>query len=158
MRLTVLTTLLLLSAVILAASFLPWASLQSASLIDPNIPPPENLNLPAKLGVANGAFMLGPSDTFTAWQGGFRLGIYAIPNWIVVLGALLIPLGAYKPVIGITAALFGLIHLTIFAVTMHSLGAQFGIGYIATLVAYLAALILLIQHFYRDRRSLPSSN
>ncbi|MBD2096510.1 hypothetical protein H6F90_15330 [Trichocoleus sp. FACHB-591] len=156
MRFTVLTTLLLLSAVILAASFLPWASLQSASLIDPNISPLENL--PAKLGVANGAFMLGPSDTFTAWQGGFRLGIYAIPNWIVVLGALLIPLGAYKPVIGITAALFGLIHLTIFSVTMHSLGAQFGIGYIATLVAYLAALTLLIQGFCRDRRSLPSSN
>ncbi|MBD1862459.1 MULTISPECIES: hypothetical protein [Trichocoleus] len=157
MRFTVLTTLLLLSAVILAASFLPWASLQSDALIDPNIPPPENLNLPAKLGLASGAFA-GSSDTFTAWQGGFRLGIYAIPNWIVVLGGLLIPLGAYKPVLGIVAALFGLIHLTIFAVTMHSFGAQFGIGYIAALVAYLAALILLIQRFYRDRRSFPSSN
>jgi hypothetical protein len=151
MRFTVLTTLLLLSAVILAASFLPWASLQSTSLVDP----PENLT--AKLGVASGAFMLG-SDTFTAWQGRFLLGIYRIPNWIVVLGALLIPLGAYKPVIGIIVALLGIIHLTIFAVTMHSFAAQFGVGYIAVLVAYLAALILLIQRCYRDRRSLSSRN
>ena len=156
MRFTVLTTLLLLSAVILAASFLPWASLQSAALVDPNTLLSENL--PAKLGVASGASILGSSGTFTAWQGSFLLGIYTIPNWIVVLGALLIPFGAYKPVIGIVVALGALFHLTIFAVAMQPVGTQFGIGYIATLVAYLATLILLIQRFYRDRRSSPSSN
>ncbi len=140
MRLTLLTSFISLGAIVLVASFLPWASLQQLD--------PTNIDLPITpppfLGLAFGVFT-NQTRTLTAWQGKFLLGIYAIPNWIVVLGALCIPFFVNKPAIGIVIALFSLIHLVIFTITMRLAGARLGIGYIATLVAYIVIFILLVK-------------
>ncbi len=42
-------------------------------------------------------------------------------------------------------AVFSLIHLVIFTIVMRLAGARLGIGYIATLVAYLVIFILLVK-------------
>jgi hypothetical protein len=140
MRLTLLTSFISLSAIVVVASFLPWASLQPLD--------PTNIDLPITpppfLGLAFGIFT-NQTRTLTAWQGKFLLGIYAIPNWIVVLGALSIPFFVNNAAIGIVIALFSLIHLVIFTIVMRLAGARLGIGYIATLVAYLVIFILLVK-------------
>ncbi|HBB31454.1 MAG TPA: hypothetical protein DDZ80_04090 [Cyanobacteria bacterium UBA8803] len=140
MRLTWLTSLIFTSAIVLLASFLPWASLQP---LEPN-----NIALPITprpfLGVAFGVFT-NQTLTVTAWQGKFLLGIYAIPNWVVVLSALCIPFLVNKPTIGIIIAIFSLIHLVIFTVVIYLAGARFGIGYITTIVTYIIIIILLVK-------------
>ena len=146
-------------ALVLMASFLPWVTitgpLQIQGLGEAN--PFQSL-----AQAANHLFGREEiSITVNAWNGNVSLAGLTLPNWLVVAAGLLITgvsiLGSF-PRTRVPSALlyslwaYGTLHLCTLAVLLPSLKGEVHVGYVGTVITWIALLPLLI----RDQASTPT--
>ncbi|MEM9904677.1 MAG: hypothetical protein AAF921_06615 [Cyanobacteria bacterium P01_D01_bin.44] len=143
--------LLMMSVTIVVASFLPWAVKSPQDLLNPFETPQGGLFSQLQSKVAFAVFN-DLTSTFTAWRGQFTIAGYGLPSWVVVLGALAIPLCVNRPTLGLCIAFGSLLHLIAFGLALTLFKATLSIGYFMTLAAYLITIgSLIIRWLFRRR-------
>jgi hypothetical protein len=143
--------LLAACAVVVVASFLPWGS----------IPATVNFgDMPLPIPIFNDVRL-----TVTAWNGHLTLPGVKLPNWLVVVGAVAIAafhslavssVWRAHPLVSVGLAAYGVLHPLALAVSLLGNKGTIEIGLIATLTAYVAALVILIKGLRRGRKGVAA--
>ena len=146
----------LCSTLIVVASFLPWGSFQAAPQLPFSGGPFSDMN-----PLAGTQFTV----NINGWNGSFNLMGLTIPNWTLVVLAVLIALFAWlraahvwraQPAASLALAGYGALHSG--AVLMALLlNGHMGIGSLLTCVSFVALIVLLIRELYVGSAA-PSSD
>jgi hypothetical protein len=133
------------TALIIAASFMPWGELRGA--IDIQSPFGDDFRF------MNDALNAQFAVTVTAWNGTLTLGGLKLPNWLVVVAAVAVAAFCWLKATGTWPAprwlslllvAYGVLHTLFFTLTVAFNGTA-GVGALLTILGFIALLVILLR-------------
>ena len=135
--------LLIACAAVVVASFLPWGSVPAAVNFG-------DMKLPFGDFAPFGPLTL----TVTGWNGHLNVGGLTMPNWVVVVGAVVIAafhglaaagVWTAHPLVNLLIAGYGILHVVALGLILLANKGGINVGLIATMAAYITILVVLAR-------------